>query len=553
LRQNILEKISVTETLEISSLASDKSRLSPRGSLEIIKKIPKFWWILLAILLVGVFLRTWHHHDWLRFNADQGRDAILVSSVVDGTAPMPLLGPKAGGTQFRLGAAFYYFEIVSAKIFGNVPDKMAYPDLFTGILCIPLLFFFLRKYFEKYVSLYLTAIFAVSAYAIFYARFGWNPNSTPFWTLLFLYAIHEVVSEKSKRKYLWSVLVGVAIGIDVQLHTTLLVILPVVTVLVFGYFSFKNKKILKYFLVILIASLIINIPQLIDMHKTNGKNITAFFQGLKTKQKSESAVAGNILQSTSCLIQGNVYIASGYEISDKCSFDSGNSKVNIAIFTFGSIFFLGGLILAVRYFLKETDADRKAFLGIVFVFTGITYLVFTKMAYELSVRFYLPLVFLPFVLLGFWAEFFREKIKTGHNIIFLIAGAFLLGSNLFFVQKSFASLANYDKPGGGDVNVTILKEVEVFSRFIVANSNNEKKVYIEGDKQFLHKAYTPLKYLVGRSKVKLSLVKKSTPAPEHFFQVVSQKKKKKLLTDPSLNISQSEDFGGFSMLLIQNI
>ena len=83
-----------------------------------------------------------------------------------------LLGPKAGGTQFRLGPVFYYFEIVSAKIFGNAPDKMAYPDLFTGILCIPLLFFFLRKYFEKYAVLSLTAIFAVSTYAIFYARFG---------------------------------------------------------------------------------------------------------------------------------------------------------------------------------------------------------------------------------------------------------------------------------------------------------------------------------------------------------------------------------------------
>ncbi|MCX6766512.1 MAG: glycosyltransferase family 39 protein [Candidatus Moranbacteria bacterium] len=493
--------------------------------LEIIKNIPKFWWILLAILIVGIFLRTWHHHDWLRFNADQGRDALIVSSAVDGSAPMPLLGPKAGGTQFRLGAAFYYFEIVSAKIFGNVPDKMAYPDLFTGILFIPLLFFFLRKYFEKYVSLYLTAIFAVSAYAIFYARFGWNPNSTPFWTLLFLYAIHEVVSRKGKHKFLWAVLAGVAIGVGVQLHTTLLVILPAVTVLVFGYFLFKKKNVLKFFLIVLAVSLFVNIPQLIDMHKTNGKNITAFFQGLKTKQKAESTVAGNIFQSTSCLVQGNIYIASGYEISDKCSFGSGSSKANVVVFAFGSVFVLGGLVLAVRYFLKEADADQKAFLGIVFVFTGIAYLVFTKMAYELSVRFYLPLVFLPFVLLG-------------------------LGSNLFFVQKSFAVFANYGNPGGSDVNVTILKEAEEFSRFIVTNASNKKNVYISGDKEFLHKAYTPLKYLVGRSNIKLSLLK-NLPLPDQSFQVVRQKNRKKIVLDTGVNILQYKDYGSFSMLLVQ--
>ena len=167
-------------------------------------------------------------------------------------------------------------------------------------------------------------------------------------------------------------------------------------------------------------------------------------------------------------------------------------------------------------------------------------------------RFFLPLVFLPFVLLGFWAKFIREKFKTRANLFLLAAGVFLVASNLFVVQKSFTTLANYDKPGGGDVNVMILKEAEVFSRFIVANSSNEKRVYIEGDKQFLHKAYTPLKYLVGRSSVKLSLVKKNTPAQEHYFQIVSQKKKKKMLTDPNLNISQFEDFGGFSVLFIQN-
>ena len=215
---------------------------------EKIKNIPKFWWIILAMIVAGIFLRTWHHHDWLRFNADQGRDAQIVSDVVNGKANLPLLGPKAGGTEFRLGPVFYWFEIAAAKIFGNAPDKMAYPDLLTGILCIPLLFFFLRKYFEKNQSLALTAVFAVSAYAVRYARFGWNPNSSPFWAILFLFALCEIFSEKENQKFWWSIAAGAAIGVGVQLHTTLLAILPATAVVVFGYFSFKNRKFLKYFL-----------------------------------------------------------------------------------------------------------------------------------------------------------------------------------------------------------------------------------------------------------------------------------------------------------------
>jgi 4-amino-4-deoxy-L-arabinose transferase-like glycosyltransferase len=517
-----------------------------------IKNIPLFWWVFLVIFLVGIFLRLWHHHDWLRFNADQGRDAIFVSNVVDGNAPLPLLGPKAGGTQFRLGPAFYWFEIASAKIFGNYPDKMAYPDLITSILCLPLLFFFLRKYFDKYTALSMNAIFAVSNYAIRYARFAWNPNSTPFWTILLLYAIHEIISSKNNRKFLWSAVAGIAIGIDVQLHTTLLVILPIATVLVFSYLAFKNLKNLKYLLVILFIMTLVNTPQLINIYQKKGRNIKLFLKGFHIKQRKEDSVLNNMLQGTSCWIQGNLYIISGYEISDECVFNPSHSAGKTTLFFFGLLFVLGGTILGIRYFLKEKNTSRKSFLGIVFVFVGITYLVFLKVAFELSVRFYLPLIFLPYLMLGFWIEFTKEKFKIRQRTILLAVLVPLILSNLCFVQKSFATLASRANLRESSVNSIILQEAEILSRFIVANSNDEKKVYIAGDKQFLHKAYTPLKYLVGRSGVELLLLKKNAPPPESLFQVVSQKKKKRMTIDPNLNISQSKDFGELSILFVQN-
>jgi 4-amino-4-deoxy-L-arabinose transferase-like glycosyltransferase len=524
-----------------------------RGILEKIKNTPKYWWILLAIVIVGIFLRVWHHHDWLRFNADQGRDAQIVSDVVDGRASLPLLGPKAGGTQFRLGPIFYYFQIATVKIFGNTPDKMAYPDLLAGILCMPLLFLYLGKYFEKYVALHLTAIFSVSAYAVFYARFAWNPNSMPFWTILALYAIHEVVSEKQKRKFLWSAVAGIAIGVAVQLHTTLLVILPVVTLLVFGYFSFRSKKNLKYLLVVLLLSLLVNTPQFINLQQKNGRNMKLFLRGIKIKQQTENSFAGNALQSWSCWVQGNIEIISGYEISDVCSFKPTQSAGDTAAFLLGLIFVLGGTILGVRYFVKETDADRKSFLGIIFIFAGVTYLVFLKMAFELSVRFYLPLIFLPFLLLGFWIRFFKEKFKLSQSIILLAFSVPLIFSNLYFVQKSFAALANYGNENGGTVGVTILQEAETFSQFIVDNSRGEKKAYIFGEEQFLHKAYTPIKYLVGRSNMRLSLVKKNSPLPSRYFHVVRMNGRERLLADPKKKVLESTSFGKTTLLLVQNI
>lgn len=523
----------------------------PKNILLKMKKISWTWWALAAIIAIGVLLRVYQHHDWLRFNADQGRDSQIVSDVIDGKAPLPLLGPKAGGTEFRLGPAFYYFEIASARIFGNYPDKMAYPDLATGILCIPLLYFYLRKYFDKYTALATSAIFAVSNYAIRYARFGWNPNSSPFWTILFLCAIYEVVSGKDNRKFAWAIVAGAAMGIGVELHTTLLAILPATAVAICAYFSYKNRKLIKYFLVILAAALLFNAPQLVSEQQTGGKNLKAFFGGVKTKQQAESSVLNNFAQGASCWIQGNLDIISGYEISDTCSFHASSDMNDAIAFTLGLFFVFGGTVLAVRYFLKETDTDRKIFLGIIFVFTGITFLVFLKFAYELSVRFYLPLIFLPFAMLGLWIQYFKEKFSAYYKLVLLIAAVPLVCSNLLYVQKSFAALANYGNPGGGDINVVILKEAEVFSQFIAANSNNSKDIYISGDARFLFKGYKPIKYLVGRSGINLSLAGKNAGITGQYFYIASLSKKDKLLKDGTTKVFGYKTYGGFAVILAQ--
>jgi len=506
--------------------------------------------ILLLIILIGIFLRTYNFHDWLRFNADQGRDAELVSSVADGKTSWPLLGPKAGGTEFKLGPAFYYFEIVSAKIFGSAPDKMAYPDLFSGILCIPLLFLFLRKYFDKKTSLSLVAIFAVSAYAVRYARFAWNPNSTPFWTILALYAIHEVISQGKNRKLLWSAVAGVAIGIGVQLHTTLLLFLPITTIIIFGYLAIKNIKIIKYFFIVLAMVLLINVPQFVHEYQHNGENIKAFFGGVKTKQEKNSIVE-NVLHDSSCWVQGNIDIISGYEISDTCSFDPGN-KDDLVVFVLGSLFVLGGAILGLRYFLNEKDADKKAFLGIIFAFIAVSYLIFIQIAFELSVRFYLVLIFLPFILLGFWIKFFWEKFRINHNLVLMIVAGLFIFSNLFFIYKSFVFLADYDKKGG-TVDVIILKQAEEFSNFITANSGNAPEVVIDGNGKFLFKAYKSIKYLVEKnSNAKLLLANTKTATPSQYFYIGRLAKKAELLKDPDIKISQYKTYGKFTILFVQN-
>lgn len=273
---------------------------------------------LVAIIALGIFLRSYNFHDWLRFNADQARDASVVSSVVEGKEAWPLLGPKAGGTNFKLGGAFYYFEIISAKIFGNYPDKMAYPDLFFSILAMPLFYILMKKYFNSKIAIALLAIFSVSVFAIKYSRFAWNPNSTPFWSMLFLYALYEIFyAQKNKKLYL-AIIAGIALGIGVQLHTLLLVFLPVMTLFFLGYMFFCKQNTWKVALIIISVGIFLNIPQIFGEYQTGGKNIQAFFGGIGSKEKKGSGLIKNVITDTLCYSQANTYVLSGYLISDTC-------------------------------------------------------------------------------------------------------------------------------------------------------------------------------------------------------------------------------------------
>ena len=467
---------------------------------EKIKKVPKCYWVLVLIFVLGAALRTYKFHDILRFNADQARDAALVSDVVEHKTTWPLLGPKAGGTNFKLGPFFYYEEIISAKFFGNYPDKLAYPDLFFSILSIGLLFLLLRKLFDSKLSLILTSVFAFSAYAVKYAHFAWNPNSTPFWSMLFIYALHEMLIEKKQRKYIWASVLGVSLGIGMQLHTLLLIFLPIMTIgMVIWQLSKKDKNILGYLSVILLLACLLNVGQITNEIKTRGENTKAFFQGVGTKEKKGSGVVSNLFKDVNCSIQGNLYVLSGYNMSDQCELKEVKKGINPWLTILGGIFFFGGLLMACKSWKKESNVDKKKMLGILLAYFLLVFLFLIPLANEISMRFYLISIFMPFVFLGFWIKFIIKKAGKYSNIILIMVAAVFVCLNLFFVKKMINELS---APKSKVFEVVTLKELEETANFIVKHEKGNE-VYLNGNAQFLFKAQKGIEYLVGKSGTKI--------------------------------------------------
>jgi hypothetical protein len=476
-----------------------------------IRKIPLHTWILLLIVVVGIFLRTYHFRDWLVFNPDQARDATVIENVLDGKKSWLMLGPEAGNTRFDLGPWFYHLEVVSAKIFGNAPDKMAYPDLLFSILAIPLFYVFMKKYFPTKLSLALTGLLSVSFFAVRYSRFAWNPNSIPFFVLVFLLGILYLL-ESEKRKSLWgAVMIGTGIGVGIQLHILLFFIMPTVAALFFLFLFFKKVPIgslLGKIGIVLLLIAATNAGQ-IAYELNHGNSNTRKFMKSTTGTTMKIRPGKNLELDFLCQAQANLHIISSLGNADECDFSdiltemkadsrvfflSPEKKTSLYIIIVGTIFSLAGYILLIYFWRKETDWRKRNFLALVEIFGLVTLAAMFPVSDQAEPRYHIVLFFLPFVFAGiiFDGLLRFRKIWSKIAVALLFALLFWLnGSTEAKTAENFsAGKANTEK-------FIFLGETEKVAKYLIDNAGGSKTIYLRGEKIYDKRYFKSLNYILA--------------------------------------------------------
>lgn len=472
--------------------------------------------ILAAIVAVGIFLRTYHFSDWLQFSPDEARDASVINGVIGHGNALPLLGPIAGGTNFHLGPMFYYFQYTAALIFGNFPDRLAYPDLFFGILAIPLLFAFLKRYFTVGLSLSLAALMSVSYFFVSTSRFASNPNSIPFFLLVFLYAFSEMMDEGNRKRYRWPMLVGISMGVGVQLHTLLLLILPTFTIIVFGILARRKRLYWKNVLLIAALSIAVNIPQIRSEMATGGANVKEFFAGAGVQSRGGMKVVSNIGLVASCQIQANAHFVSSLENIKGCG-DIFNTDGSIrkyrdtpGVFSDGGLFTLGmilgvafsllGYVLLGYFFRKETEGRKKDFLLLTIVYGGVAFLWMIPVAGHIELRYFAVVFFIPFVLLGLCLKLLSGWRREERNVLSAVILASLLLSNIMVLWDASAP---YREGRASDTENSILGEIVPIAAYVSGNAGTHKSVYVYGERVYYKRIFGALEYLLGRAGLQL--------------------------------------------------
>jgi 4-amino-4-deoxy-L-arabinose transferase-like glycosyltransferase len=497
-------------------------------------------YILIAIVLLGIFLRAYDFNNLQRFDQDEARDVVVVQQMAKDHNFL-IMGPYASGTNFDLGPGYYYMEYVSVLIFGNDPASFGYPILFFSILAIPLLYVVLKKFFSENISLSLTAIYSVSFYGVKYSRFAWNPNPLPFFVLAFLWLLLKLIEDKkTKPKTIWSILLGIVVGLGIQLHTIIIFLfLPVLPVF-FAFYLFKKYPLKKSFAIVLFTIAFINIPQFIHEYRTNGENTQAFIQGVILKTNYPATLAQYFTRDLECYTQGNSYMLSSANNESDCDvFHHGpkNPIIRFGGLALALLLFLGGIGLLFYYLKKETDSKKKEFLALSSGYIILAFFVFLAFAYEVDIRYFIVVFFMPFLFLGLWMKFLMERLGKWGIVISYVLVVILCLANIIVVGRTYFSGINPDYAGAGNFGGMDLKDAKLISQFIQDSSSRMQthNIYVTSsdDQTYVKTMGFYLKLNAGISVTELKYGQDVVGSGAIVFLIINDRNQNKIYNNPS--------------------
>lgn len=202
--------------------------------------INKYWrdiLILVPVVLIASMLRLNEIRGYQLFLGDQGRDALIVKRmIVDGDPTF--IGPNASVGGFFLGPLYYYMMIPPMLLSRLDPIGPAIQVAVISILTNILLYYYMKRYVGIAGALVSSAIYSVSVLVVEYARFSWNPNVLPFFSILLIIAWTKILARDTKQYLFWFFGIGILLGSIIQLHYAAIIMLVVSVILYMWHLLF---------------------------------------------------------------------------------------------------------------------------------------------------------------------------------------------------------------------------------------------------------------------------------------------------------------------------
>ncbi|MEA3305635.1 MAG: glycosyltransferase family 39 protein, partial [Candidatus Omnitrophota bacterium] len=289
-----------------------------------------------------------------------------------------------GEERFQKPIFFYWFILLSFKIFGVSWFAARLPSIVFGALCALLIFAISRLFFEdKRIGLFAALLSAVTPLYYRYARLAVPDMALLFFMTLALYCFVKFYKNKKGRKSLLLFFSAAAFAVLIKGPVGLILPLLIVTV----FCLFKKEKI-RFRAGDIVAGIVIFVlltaPWFYLMHRIHGGEYISHVCGREIAQRLGHGYGGFLIAG---YFKGFIFYASAL----------------ITKFLPYSLFmplaFMGSFsILSGRFPEKRTDTERTAHLFLILWFTAV-FLFFTFIA-ERRTHYLLTLVPPVSILLG---------------------------------------------------------------------------------------------------------------------------------------------------------
>ncbi len=206
--------------------------------------------IFIFILTLAAFMRFYRINEFMTYLGDEGRDVMVVKRmIVD--HKLTLLGPITSVGSMYMGPIYYYLMAPFLWIWQLNPVGPAMMVAIFGICTVALINIAGNIFIHPIVGLVASLLYAISPLPVIYGRSSWNPNIVPFFSLLVIFSLLNVVV---KKKFKWILVTGLSMGVLIQLHYVTFMFFPIIfTILALIKFRIPVKYYLLSFLMFLIA------------------------------------------------------------------------------------------------------------------------------------------------------------------------------------------------------------------------------------------------------------------------------------------------------------
>jgi len=375
-------------------------------------------WLLIIILLVGVFLRFYRLNDFAMFLSDQGRDAIIIKRILTGEH-FPAIGAPTSVGQVYLGPFYYYFIAPWLFFFNFQPVGLAYGVAFFSSLFLLINFIVVKKIINEKTAYLSTFFLTLSSTLVDFSRFSWNPNLLPLFS--FLTAYFTIESFRTKKWYFFA-LTGAFLSFSIQLHYLALILcLPIALIYLFDFIKEikkHNNEIVKQFvnyLLTFFSFVFFTFPLIIYDLRHNFLNSKNFIKLFESSKSFTTSKLDNLL---------NTFISLN------------KFSLNISLNFWQAILLLIIIVLSGLIILSRSKSQIKIFVIFFFTsFLGISLYSGPKFAHYLG--FIYPFYYL---LIGYFlSEISNDSLGKTIIVVFIIMFALLNFQKFSFINSVAAN------------------------------------------------------------------------------------------------------------------